>query len=133
MTSEAHRFALKHGDHFKSVITGGGGTHPSLLHGDNSSLSTLAKYGGKEGSFTITSWRAAWAVFSAAHVLARVLTTREEEAVNTVHKSNPHSYIFINYCPVTTNYCFTVVGSVCVAHRDRVQYDLAKLSLLLNY
>ncbi len=82
-TTRKTQFALETWYHLKSVTIHGTKTHPSLLHNDNASLSTLNKGRGEEGSFAVTSWRAPWAVFTTAHVLKGVLTTREKKAINT--------------------------------------------------
>lgn len=68
------RFAQKHVDYLKSDTVQGTNIHPSLLHKEDLLLLAVEKGRGEEGSFAVTSWRAAWAVFSTAHILTGVLT-----------------------------------------------------------
>lgn len=58
-------------------------THICRCH-SSSSFHALKKLGREEGSFTITSWRAPGAVFSTAHVLAKVLAVRQKEGIISV-------------------------------------------------
>lgn len=73
-------------NHLKAATTQRTNTHPAFffsLHNGDSSFSAFEEGGGEEGSFAITSWRAAYTVFSAAHVLAGVLAVREGAVSHT--------------------------------------------------